>query len=292
MKIVIAGGTGLIGSYLFNKFSQRGDTVIVVSRLPGQISWNHNDLLSALEGADLLINLAGKTINCRHNKKNKIAILKSRIDTTAKLGNAVLSCKVPPRLWINASASAIYSANTIKPAGESSNELSNDFLANVVREWETQFFSFQQPQTRQVALRTSVVLSNSGGAFVPLFWLTKFGLGGKQGSGKQQFSWIHIEDYYNIILFLISNSVTGLVNCTSPNPVTNAKLMQAFRLNIGIRLGLPAPEFAVKIGATIIGTEPGLLLQSSYLWPETLINKGFKFKFPLINDAIADLIKK
>ena len=290
MKIIIAGGTGLIGTYLFDKFSQQGDIVLVVSRRKGNISWDQDDLKNALEGADLLINLAGKTINCRHTEKNREAILKSRIETTDKLGKAVLSCINPPRLWINASASAIYSANIKEPARERSTEFSNDFLASVIREWEDKFFSFNLSATRQVALRTSVVLSDKGGAFIPLLWLTKFGLGGRQGSGKQEFSWIHIEDYFRIIMFLYYNQLKGIVNCTSPNPVTNTELMHAFRKCSGVKIGLPAPEFAVKIGAAIFGTESSLLLSSSWLYPQTLLKSNFKFKFPLIVNAITDLM--
>jgi uncharacterized protein (TIGR01777 family) len=292
MKIVLAGGTGLIGSYLFDKFYERGDDVVIISRLPGHISWNHEDLIDALEGADLLINLAGKTINCRHTDRNKDAILKSRIQTTDKLGKAVLSCINPPHLWMNASASALYSSEINEPAGENSTHFSDDFLARVIREWEDNFFIFNLPVTRQVALRTSVVLSKNGGAFMPLFWLTKFGLGGKQGKGNQMFSWIHIEDYYRIVLFLLNNSMKGIINCTSPYPIENSGLMHAFRKSLGVITGLPAPEFAVKIGAFIIGTEHSLLLKSSFMYPENLMNAGFKFKFPLIENAIEDLIDK
>jgi len=292
MKIVIAGGTGLIGTYLNDRFSEQSDNVLIVSRIKGHVSWNHQELINALEGADLLINLAGKTINCRHTTKNKAAILKSRIETTDILGKAVLACNNPPRLWINASASAIYSADVKEPAIESSTQLANDFLADVVKEWEKKFFSFQLSQTRQLALRTSVVLSSNGGAFVPLSLLTKFGLGGKQGSGNQKFSWIHIEDYYRLILFLMNNPLKGIINCTSPHPISNSELMLAFRKCYGVKFGLPAPAFAIKIGAAIIGTESSLLSNSSWLYPQSLLNSNFEFKFPFIENAITDLMYK
>lgn len=292
MKIVIAGGTGLIGSYLLTKFSERGDDVHVISRHPGHVSWSHDDLVNGLEGADILINLAGRSINCRHNKVNRELILKSRIETTEKLGKAVEKCCVPPKLWVNASASAIYSPDIKVPASESSTQFADDFLSFVVREWENAFFGFHLPKTRQLALRTAVVLSNDGGAFVPLYWLTKFGLGGKQGSGKQHFSWIHIEDYYRMIIFLMNNELSGIINCTSPNPVTNSELMRTLRRSTGMRIGLPAPDFAIGIGAVIIGTEKSLLLNSSYLYPEIILNAGFQFKFPNIENAIIDLINK
>lgn len=291
MKIVIAGGTGLIGSHLYNQFCESNHQVFIVSRKQGHVTWNSADLIAVLESSDILINLAGKSINCRHTKSNKKQILDSRINSTKQLGDAVLACKIPPKLWINASAAAIYSPKLNNPATENSTDFSTDFLSQVVSKWENAFFGFKLPQTRQVALRTSVVLSNSGGAFVPLYWLAKFGLGGTQGSGKQYFSWIHMEDYYRIILFLSTNSLSGVVNCTSPDPVTNSQFMKTLRSSIGMKTGLPAPEILVKIGAFVIGTENSLLLNSSFLYPEVLIKSGFEFKFPFVKNAVDDLIK-
>lgn len=291
MNILIAGGTGFIGTYLKKRFEEKGENVKLVSRTGIDVPWVHQSLVDELEHTDMVINLAGKTINCRHTGENKKMILDSRIKATSLLGNAIAACKNPPLLWVNASASAIYKSDTIAPATETSEHLSDDFLADVVRRWETDFFSFKLPSTRQIALRTSVVLGRSKGAFPSLLRLTRLGLGGKVGNGKQIFSWIHIGDYFRIVEFLIQNdSITGVVNCTSPAPLSNAALMKEMRSKVKIPFGLPAPEFAVRIGAFFIGTESSLLLDSTNIYPERLLNAGFKFKFGDINTAISDLV--
>ena len=291
MNILIAGGTGFIGTYLKKRFEEKGENVKLVSRTGIDVSWVHQSLVDALEHTDMVINLAGKTINCRHTGENKKMILDSRIKATSLLGNAIAACKNPPLLWVNASASAIYKSDTIAPATETSEHLADDFLADVVRRWETDFFSFKLPSTRQIALRTSVVLGRSKGAFPSLLRLTRLGLGGKVGNGKQIFSWIHIGDYFRIVEFLIQNdSITGVVNCTSPAPLSNAALMKEMRSKVKIPFGLPAPEFAVRIGAFFIGTESSLLLDSTNIYPERLLNAGFKFKFGDISTAISDLV--
>ena len=291
MNILIAGGTGFIGAYLKKRFEDRGETVKLVSRTGIDVPWVHQSLVDELEHTDMVINLAGKTINCRHTGENKKMILDSRIKATSLLGNAIAACKNPPLLWVNASASAIYKSDTIAPATETSEHLADDFLADVVRRWETDFFSFKLPSTRQIALRTSVVLGRSKGAFPSLLRLTRLGLGGKVGNGKQIFSWIHIGDYFRIVEFLIQNdSITGVVNCTSPAPLSNAALMKEMRSKVKIPFGLPAPEFAVRIGAFFIGTESSLLLDSTNIYPERLLNAGFKFKFGDISTAISDLV--
>lgn len=291
MNILIAGGTGFIGTYLKKRFEEKGENVKLVSRTGIDVPWVHQSLVDELEHTDMVINLAGKTINCRYTGENKKMILDSRIKATSLLGNAIAACKNPPLLWVNASASAIYKSDTIAPATETSEHLSDDFLADVVRRWETDFFSFKLPSTRQIALRTSVVLGRSKGAFPSLLRLTRLGLGGKVGNGKQIFSWIHIGDYFRIVEFLIQNdSITGVVNCTSPAPLSNAALMKEMRSKVKIPFGLPAPEFAVRIGAFFIGTESSLLLDSTNIFPERLLNAGFKFKFGDISTAISDLV--
>ena len=291
MNILIAGGTGFIGTYLKKSFEEKGENVKLVSRTGIDVPWVHQSLVDALEHTDVVINLAGKTINCRHTGENKKMILDSRIKATSLLGNAIAACKNPPLLWVNASASAIYKSDEIAPATENSQGLVDDFLADVVRSWEYAFFCFNLPSTRQIALRTSVVLGRNKGAFPSLLRLTRLGLGGKVGNGKQFFSWIHIEDYFRIVEFLIQNvSVNGIVNCTSPSPLSNAELMQRMRNKAKVPFGLPAPEFAVRIGAFFIGTESSLLLNSTNIYPELLLNAGFSFEFGDIDAAIADLI--
>jgi uncharacterized protein (TIGR01777 family) len=291
MKILIAGGTGFIGSYISKRFAQNGVELSFVLRSKGHVQWNESELMKALEQTDILINLAGKSINCRHTAENKKLIYDSRIETTRILGDALLKCKRKPELWINASASAFYKSDNEHCQTESNYMQGDDFLAKTVQDWEKAFFSYNIPSIRQVALRTSVVLGKGGGAFQPLKMLTKFGLGGKAGSGKQYFSWIHIEDYFRIIKFVIDNkSVIGAVNTTSPEPVSNSEFMMAMRQSMGCTIGLPAPEFAIRIGARFINTEASLLLDPVRFCPELLLKSGFKFNYPNCKSAINELV--
>ena len=170
--------------------------------------------------------------------------------------------------------------------------MGTDFLAEVVTEWENLFFGFQLPETRQVVLRTSVVLGQYGGALKPLIWLSRFGLGGRQAEGTQMFSWIHLEDYFRIVRFMMENmSLKGVFNCTSPCPLSNKDLMLSLRRTLHVPFGIPAPRFAVNIGAKLIGTQPELILNSSFVVPKRLQEAGFQFAFPEIDKALRDLIK-
>lgn len=291
MKIVIAGGSGFIGTYLSSKFVSFNHEVLVITRQkPGM--WSLLNLIKVLENANVLINLTGRSINCVHNSKNKVAILKSRVETTRLLTQAVQACEFPPKLWINASAVGIYEQSDHKSSTEILNTYGDHFLAHVVRSWEHEFFSPALVATRRVALRTSVVLGKHSGAFPTLRRLARVGLGGKVGSGNQMFSWIHIEDYYRVVEYVIAHTeLVGAINCTSPQPLSNAALMKSIRKAVSMPLGLPAPKFAVAIGAKLIGTDPDLILSSSNVYPELLLDSGFKFTFDTIDKALVDLIK-
>jgi uncharacterized protein (TIGR01777 family) len=290
-KVVIAGGTGFIGSYLARRFKETGYTVLIVSREPGYVSWKPVDLTEALNGADLVINLAGKSINCRHTPDNRKAILDSRINPSIWIGNAILACETPTKLWINGSACGIYKSSLDHAMTETETELGDDFLAGVVRQWEKVFFGFSLPDTRKVALRTSVVLGGKGGALKPLVWLSRMGLGGKQAKGNQIFSWIHIEDYFRSLQFIIKNdSINGIINCTSPQPVNNKEFMHSLRKTLHVHVGIPTPKIGVYLGAKLIGTEPDLILNSSFVIPKKLLETGFKFTYSAIEKALTNLL--
>lgn len=293
MRILIAGGTGFTGSYISQRFVEKGYTVRFVSRSSGHIAWNESDLTNALNETDILINLSGKSINCRQSKKNKQAILDSRIKTTTLLGKAIQNCTTPPALWLNASASAIYESNNDTVSSETDYREANNFLANVVREWENAFFTPLLTKTRRVALRTSVVLGKGGGAFPPLNLLTRIGLGGKAGNGKQQFSWIHLEDFYSITEFLIHNeSITGIVNVTSPSPLPNRDFMRKLRILNGCKAGLTTPAFALRIAEKVVDLNASLILEPVNIYPGVLLSNGFTFRYPDIESAIKNLINK
>ena len=247
-KVVLAGGTGFIGKYFKDEWMNHGYEVMMISRQPQHISWDDTEaMIEALENADILINLAGKSVNCRYNQTNKAEILKSRIETTEILGNALIACTNPPPLWINSSTATIYRHAEDRPMTEEDGEIGTGFSVEVAKEWERSFFDFQLPETRQVALRIAIVLGESGGVMTPLKNIVKYGLGGTQGSGNQQFSWIHIEDLFNAVLFVRDQEeLSGVINCSSPNPITNRDLMKLLRAGMNMNIGLPTPKWALE----------------------------------------------
>lgn len=287
-KIVIAGGTGFIGTYLKQYFSSQGYSVKIISRQPNTILWsNKNGILEALEGAEMLINLAGKSVDCRYTEKNKAEILSSRIDTTTLLGECILKCTTAPKIWFNSSTATIYRHAEDRPMTESSGEIGTGFSVGIATQWEKAFFNFNLPLTRQVALRMAIVLGDEGGVMHPLRNLVRFGLGGKQGNGNQRFSWIHIEDLKDIILYIQQHKkMIGVYNCAAPGPVTNEEFMALLRSSMHVAFGLNTPKWMLEIGAAFIHTETELILKSRWVLPERLIQEGFVFKHPQLKEAL------
>lgn len=255
-KIILAGGTGFIGEELVKYFGRGNDIVVLTRQLVNAknnsnqyqsltaedtrrvkyVQWNAKLVdvwKEELEGSDLLINLTGKTVNCRYTEKNKKEILESRVTAVQALGEAIRGCKQPPKLWINASSATIYRHAMDRPQDEYSGEIHDDFSVRVCKAWEQSFYEQQTPATRKVALRMAITLG-PGGVMIPYFNLLKFGLGGKQGSGKQMYSWIHIEDTCRIIEWIEANNQSeGTFNCSSPSPVTNKAFMETLRKATG-----------------------------------------------------------
>ena len=291
-KIVIAGGTGFVGKYLTKQFGNLGYQAIIISRKNENIQWNDTTgIISALENSEMLINLAGKSVDCRYNEKNKTEILKSRIETTKALGEAIIKCNKPPELWINSSTATIYRHAEDRPMTESKGEIGKGFSVDVATNWEKSFFTFQLPNTRQVALRMAIVLGKDGGVMKPFINLVNLGLGGIQGNGKQMFSWIHIEDLFNIILFFQSHKeLRGVFNCSAPNPIDNKTLMKTFREAMKVKIGLPSSVWLLEIGAVIIKTETELILKSRWVVPEKLLEAGYIFKYPTLETALKNIL--
>jgi uncharacterized protein len=292
MKIILAGGTGFVGKYLQQKYIALGYEVIIISRGEKYIHWNNKTaIIDALENATLLINLAGKSVDCRYNEKNKKEIYDSRINTTKALGEAILQCNNPPPLWINSSTATIYRHAEDRPMTEATGEIGTGFSVGIATAWEKAFFDFSLHKTRQVALRMAIVLGKDGGVIQPLKNLVRFGLGGKQGKGNQMFSWIHIEDIFRVIEFVKTNEhINGAINTSSPNPIKNAQLMQLFRKNMKMPFGFPAPTWLLKIGAMIIKTETELILKSRWVVPQKLIDWGFTFSYNTVDDALKEIL--
>lgn len=292
-KVVIAGGTGFIGQFLQKRFQEDGYTVVLISRQKGHVDWKDQpSLTDAIDNAKMLINLAGKPINTRFTTQNKINLVSSRVSTTEILGNALLKCTNPPDVWMNASGAHIYGPGDAQKYTES-DKLNNEFFpALMAQKWEDALFQFTLPKTRKVALRISIVLGKEGGVLEPYVMLTKLFLGGRQGSGKQKFSWIHLEDFYQILLFVATKKqIEGAINLCSPEVVDNNYLMQLLRKQLHRFFGFPAPAFAIKIGAAMLGIESDLILKSLSVYPQILLDEGYTFKYPNLKVALENILK-
>ena len=292
-KIVIAGGTGFIGQYLTKEFVEAGFEVKIISRDPRHIPWNSEDKIrEALEGAEVLINLAGRSVDCRYTKKNQSLILSSRVETTRKLQSVIDQCIDPPKLWINASTATIYRHSLDKAMEEETGEIGAGFSVQVARAWEGAFFEKPCNNTRKVALRIAIVLGKNGGVMKAYTHLVRLGLGGKQGRGNQMFSWIHVEDLYRIIQFIIGHKeMEGIYNCSAPYPVTNKVFMLEMRKALKPFIHFSSPKWLLKIGALFIGTETELVLKSRWVIPKKLLASGFAFKYPTIEKGLGNVFE-
>jgi len=299
-KLVIAGGTGFLGNEIAIYFKLMLKEIVVLTRgkscLKNQIKYvnwdgkNSGNWISELRNCDVLINMVGKSVDCRYTEKNKKLIISSRLDATKILGEVLSKMNNPPQVWINSSTATIYKHSLDKPMCEQRGIIGKGFSVSVAKKWEKQFYASKLPKTRKVALRTSIVLAKNGGAFPPIKRLAQFGFGGKQGKGNQIFSWIHIDDFLECLLYIIKNkNLNGAVNCVSPNSVTNKILMKSIRDKLGIPYGFPLPKIVLEIGAKLINTETELLLKSRYVTPNNLIANGFVFKYKNIDKALENL---
>lgn len=298
-KLIIAGGTGFLGKVLQDYFSPKVNEIVVFSRNKQKdyknvrfVYWDATNLgawKNELESGDVLINLTGKSVDCRYNKANKAEILRSRVASTKVLNEAILSCETPPKHFLNSSTATIYDHSLNRPNDEYTGVIGTDFSMNVAKSWEQTFFDLDTPKTNKTALRISIVLGKSGGVFVPLRKITAWGMGGKQGHGQQMVSWLHELDYARAIHFVIDKKMDGVVNLCAPHPIRNEELMRVMRSNLKAPLGLNLPEFMLKIAAFFRGTETELLLKSRFVIPRKLLNAGFSFKFSTIDKALENL---
>lgn len=295
--ITIAGGNGFLGQVLEKYFSKKGHTIYTLTRTPkrtNDIYWNAKDLgkwTTILEETDILINLTGKSVDCRYNEANKKLIHDSRINSTQVLGKAVKDSKNPPKMWLNMSTSTIYKDSYTKEMTEDKGDIGDDFSMNIAKAWESAFNAIETSKTKKTILRTSIVLGKNGGALVPLKRLAKLGLGGKQWHGKQKVSWIHETDFARAIDFLVEQNLGGIFNIVSPKPITNNILMKTLRKVLKVPFGIPQPKWLLKLGSKIIRTEPELVLKSRNVIPENLMNNGFEFNYIKIEDALSSLLK-
>lgn len=299
-KIVIAGGSGFLGQSLIRHFSLTSQ-IVILTRKPAEstaglsfVQWDGKtpgNWIHELEDATAVINLTGKSVNCRYTEKNKQEIINSRVNATLAIGEAIQLVERPPAIWINAGSTAIF--------GDSGNEIKNEisavgigFSPEVCKRWEKAFYSVQTAYTRKVLLRMGLVFQKDTGLLKPFSRLVKFGLGGKMGNGEQYISWVHEQDFTGIIQWVIDNpGIEGTIHCSSPIPVTNKTLFRELRRAYKIPFGIPSPGFLLKAGALVIGTEAELLLSGRRVVSKVLPEKGYVFKYPEIQDALDNLVK-
>ena len=300
-KIILAGGNGYMGGVFADYYKELAHEIIILSRQPKQskdnirtLVWDgktEGDWIKELEGAELLINLCGKNVNCRYTTKNKDEIFASRLLPTALLGKVIAKLANPPKLWINMSSATIYRHAEDRPQDEETGEIGYGFSIDVCKSWEKTFFDTDTPHTRKIALRMGIVLGSSDGAFPRLLNLVKLGMGGKQGNGEQYISLVHEQDAVACTEFLLTHDdITGAVNCTAPQPVKNKDFMSALRKAWGIPFGLPAPAWLLQIGLAIIGSEMELILKSRWVMSKRLIDAGYQFQFNEVEYAIDDIL--
>ena len=308
MKIVIPGGSGQVGTILARAFHERGDEVVVLSRNPTDAPWRvvgwdgqtQGEWTSEFEAADAVINLAGRSVNCRYTEENRKLIIDSRVKSTKVVGDAIVQASKPPRVWLQASTATLYAHRYDAPNDEATGIIGGSepdvpetwrFSIDVVTAWERALNKVPTPFTRKVLMRSAIIMSpKRDGPFDMLLRLVRFGLGGHSGDGQQFVSWIHDQDFVRAVRWLIEHEeLAGPINLAAPNPLTNAEFMRALRAAWGISFGLPATKFMLEIGAFILSSETELILKSRRVIPGTLLQSGFGFQFPNWPEAARDL---
>ncbi len=326
-RVVIGGSSGFIGRHLVDRYRARGREVVTISRSAADLTWDDTDgIAAAVDGAGLVIGLAGKSVGCRYTAKNREEIFTSRLATTTALSDAIAGAQNPPPLWINASTATIYRHADDRPMTESGGEIGEGFSVDVARAWERALFAVDLPATRRVALRTAIVLGHDtseaatgsgagsrNGALGPLINLARIGLGGAQYDGRwpatpgrrragtahaygtpgarQRFSWIHLDDVAGIIDFLEAHpELDGPINAAAPNPSDNRGFMAALRRACGMPVGLPVARWMLEIGAIAMRTETELVLKSRWVLPERLLAAGYVFAYPDLEPAVRSAV--
>jgi hypothetical protein len=311
MKIVIPGGSGQVGTLLARAFVADGHEVVVLSRQPTPAAWrvvpwdakSVGGWASELNGADVVINLAGRSVNCRYTPANRHEIKQSRLDSTRAVGRAIADHPHPPRVWLQASTATIYSHRYDAPNDESTGLLGGTqddtpdtwrFSIDVAKSWEAAAEEVPTPHTRRVLVRAAMTMTpDRGGVLDVLLGLVRKGLGGRNGDGRQYVSWVHGDDFVRATYAMIENpELSGPVNVASPHPLPNAEFMRELRTATGVKFGLPAAAWMIEVGAFFLRTESELILKSRRVVPGKLLNAGFEFRFPTWPEAAADLVRR
>lgn len=311
LRIVIPGGSGQVGTVLARAFTRRSHDVVVLSRHPEKSPWRSvvwdaatlGNWAREIDGADVVINLAGRNVNCRYTPANRTAIMESRVQSTRVVGRAIAQAARPPRVWLQASTATIYAhrfdaandeATGIIGGNEPDAPPSWRFSIEVARAWESELDRAEVGSTRKVALRSAMIMSpDRGGIFDQLVKLVRRGLGGKAAGGRQFVSWIHEEDFVRSVSWLIDHEdVAGAVNVASPAPLAYAEFMRALRDSAHVRIGLPAMRWMLELGALLMRTETELVLKSRRVIPGRMQQLGFQFVYPTWPEAAHELVRR
>lgn len=312
MKIVIPGGSGRLGTILARGFVAQGHEVVVISRsLPATHPWRWlewdgktpGEWAGEIDNADVVINLAGRSVDCRYTARNMREIMESRVASTKVVGEAIARAARPPHTWLQASTATIYAhrfdaandeRNGLIGGGEQDVPRNWDFSIDVARAWESAMDAAAAPRTRKIKMRTAVVMNaGDGGAFDQYLRLVRVGLGGAHAGGKQFMSWIHARDFFRAVQWMIEHPfLDRVVNVTAPNPLPNAEFMRELRHAWGRRVGLPAAKAMLEIGAFVLRTDTELILKSRRVTPTRLLETGFRFEFPTWPEAARDLCER
>lgn len=311
MKIIIPGGSGQVGTLLAWVFTADGHEVVVLSRKPAPAPWRVvpwdaktvGEWAKEFDTADVVVNLAGRSVNCRYNSVNRHEIKQSRVDSTRAVGRAIANSARPPRVWLQASTATIYAHRYDAPNDEFTGILGGTedntpdtwrFSIGVAKSWEAAAEEVPTPHTRRVLVRAAMTMTpDRGGVFDVLLGLVRKGLGGHNGNGRQFVSWVHGDDFVRAMYAMIGNpDLSGPVNVAAPYPLPNAEFMRHLRASAGVKVGLPAFAWMIEIGAFFLRTESELILKSRRVVPGKLLKAGFGFKFPTWPEAVADLYRR
>jgi uncharacterized protein len=311
MRIVIPGGTGQVGTLLARAFDAEGHDVLVLSRRPASapwriVAWDARTIgpwAKELDGADVVINLAGRNVNTRYSPENRREIMSSRVDSTRAVGEAVARCTVPPRLWLQASTATIYAHRFDAPNDEATGIVGGSehdapaswrFSIDVATAWERAATETVPAGTRLILLRAAMVMSpDPGGIFATLLRLVRFGLGGAVAGGKQYVSWVHERDFVRSLYWLMEHpALSGAVNIASPHPLPYKDFMRELRRAAAMPIGLPATRWMLALGTWVLRTESELVLKSRRVVPGRLLASGFTFEYPEWAAAATELVKR
>jgi hypothetical protein len=310
MKIVIPGGSGQVGNVLRRAFEAQGHQVVLVTRSPvagaRTATWDgrsQGDWATHVDGADVVINLAGRSVNCRYTEANLRQMMSSRVESTEAVGRAIAAAQRPPAVWLQMSTATIYAHRFDANNDEADGRIGGDEpdapaywkrSVDIAVAWEEALAAAETPGTRRVALRTAMVMSpDAGGVFDVLLSLTRKGLGGAIAGGRQFVSWIHDQDFVRAVKWLIEHEdIEGPVNLAAPAPLPQRDFMAALREGWGTKVGLPASAWMVKLGAVVLRTDAELVLKSRRVVPGRLVAGGFEFDFPEWPAAARDLVMR